>query len=260
MNKWICLLLIVLALSVGILIGERLKQNTMTMEVSQQGKVYAAPKNGDVLNWVASNRTTPVTVTWNAPPQVPFKSPCKEESGAAGYQSSSCTVKFKTNTANYMYHYQCLGCGDPILPGPGAYGLGGEPPRANSTGGNVFSAIAAPNQNVSGVWYYSSDTSVPSGFVPIPASSYPAGSNKYDQVVWEPQPDGTTHWQVVVPSGTCQGNVTTFSDAGPNTCTITATASLNYCVVYANVSPGNAVLLINDPTLPTNKPPAPCPQ
>jgi hypothetical protein len=262
-ERWICLLLILVAFAAGILVGMR-RPNTMAMMVTQQGKVYPAPRDGDVVNWIGQDGLSK-PVTWDFPPHSPFKSPCKSDT-----PSDQCKVKFKTKTVNTMYHYKCSGCGDPTGPGPHATGSSSFGASATQTvttapGGTIYSAIADLTlQNVSGVWYFTPDAGTSSGFIPIPVATYPAGSNMYDQIVWETPLNNTGNalpWNVAFLPQTCQEQTTgnhVIGSTGSSTCTVLPGAvSQNYCVVYNGNTVGPAVLLVNDPnpqqpTLPTN--------
>ena len=230
-----------------------------TMLILESGKVYPSPENGDILKFVdqQNNRRK---VQWIGPGS--DLSPCVEQQGPGKENTTSdtCTVHF-TTTKIKVYHYSCLdpggsspGCIDPGVPGPRSGGGGQQRLLFRSAGGNTNTAQAGANGQSSGVWYFPSDGSA-GGFIAIPVNQ--GSDNKYDQIVWEDA--GDAKWQVVVPSGTCK-ETGPFSDSGQHVCTVTATQSQNYCVVYGNNTPGTAVIQIVGAGAPTNAAPSPCSQ
>ena len=192
------------AMVFGILVGERLKPPAATMDVlvSDQGKVFPAPKNGDTLNWVGSDLKTPATIHWDRQPGQPFHTPCEEDDKD---NVTSCTIKFKTNVKNFAYHYKCDYCGDPIIPGRPSTGRPiGSVDRKTAPGGNVYSAVAAFNDatKLSGVYYFAPDSATASGFKPISVSTY-IDSTKQDKIVFDAPFDGSSWSLSHLLDGTC---------------------------------------------------------
>jgi hypothetical protein len=245
------------AMVFGILVGERLKPPAATMDVlvSEQGKVFPAPKNGDTLNWVGSDLKTQATIHWDPQPGQPFHTPCEDDKDSG----TTCTIKFKTNVKNFAYHYKCDHCGDPIIPGRPSTG---RPPslgdRKVGPDGNIYSAVAAFNDatKLSGVYYFAPDSATVSGFNAISVSTY-IDSTKNDKIVFE-TPFDESHWSLSkLLTGTCneQKGDGGIGDKGSSTCTIQSSAKTQYyCVTYDDKSPGPAGLVVNGVPLPPTTP------
>ncbi len=257
-ERWFCLILILAALAAGVAIGEYRKSNTMTMVVLN-GKVYPSPNSGDVLNWATQDGVS-TTVKFAGPPNS-GKSPCTEDENTP---SATCHVKYKTPSLK-MYYYDCRTCTDPGYAGPHANGhLGnigsqvsfGPAPGSTRNGGNTYRGEAYPNGQASAVYYYPSDGSSPSDFLPIPVSTYPQNPTENDQIVFDPP---GADWKIVVADNTCkeQANGGIIGSAGSSTCTVLSTAMPQYyCVLYGTNKPGNATLIVNG-QMPAGTPPTP---
>jgi hypothetical protein len=230
--------------------------NRMVIMINPQGKPLTAPRKGDVLTWNTD-------ITWQPSPGASFHSPCVEDTLQTKI-GNKCTVKFKAKVADYAYHYTCIGCGDPVLPGPHTDPY--RPPlhtsgpvSPGSAGGGVHYAEAASTTGgggsmTSAVFNYDTYT-----LDPISVATY-SGGNKNDLIVWQAPLMGDTpvNWSVNIKSANTCSETGPFSNAGMNTCTVQSGAvSQWYCVQYDTLSWGLAGLIVNNIALPASKPSCP---
>jgi hypothetical protein len=273
-ERWLWLLLVVVALAGGILAGRGRGMKvapqagtgpTVTMLVLDSGEVHRAPANNDILYFYYQH-TNPANVVWVGPTGTNV-SPCTESNNPAGTQT--CTVNYPEKGFK-IYHYRCVDpnnnnartCLDPQVPGPYSGGpilgaglvQGAIVHRTIAPTGNVYAGQAGPKPDgTSGVYYFPSDGSQ-GHFNPIAVSAV------NDQVVWEA--DGDAKWQVVLPAGACGESPTadyTISSSTPTVDTCTVLASADYCVIYGmgNASYTIGTAHITVPNLDPSKPAKP---
>lgn len=227
----------------------------MLILINPQGKPLTAPRNGDALTWSTD-------ITWQPSPGASFHSPCVEDT-LQTKAGKKCTVKFKAKVNDYGYHYTCIGCGDPVLPGPHTYlrsrlNLSGFVPPG-STGGFVHYAEAASTTSGGSMTSAVFNWDTYKVDDPISVATY-SGGNKYDQIVWQPplMGDQPVNWNVNIKTTNTCAETGPFSNGGTNTCTIQSSAvSQWYCVKYDTLSWGLAGLTVNSGALPAIKPSCP---
>jgi hypothetical protein len=273
-GKWLCLILVLAALAIGVLVGWLLRgPNTMPVMLID-GIIYPAPEQkGQLLRFLDQHGHT-LTALWDGPPG--YESPCKEEppppsnpqATSTPFPTKICTIqpKFGNETAAYYYTFQgskrpndaqgAAARASEYIPVPATRPGGTDdsgdkdqhkarPAGSVTPSGTVYLGRPAFNAatNASGVWYASGTGN---GFTdPIPA-------NSNDQVEWN---NAGASFTVTVLTGTCQENVTTFSTN--DTCTVASNAvTQHYCVVYDGKNQGTADLMVNNQPVSTNTPTA----
>jgi hypothetical protein len=139
-KPWILAALILCALMIGALLGQRFTHNKFVVDVEDgTGKINLSPYTGDTIEWISQTDQKPVKVHFLT------DSPCQETIDSTG--TSICTIKSVSEGSSF--EYVCPECADPgVDPRSGsAPSLAATGLKPLSSGGSVTAVIGCPNPN-----------------------------------------------------------------------------------------------------------------